>query len=611
MGEVYLAEDTRLHRKVAIKLLLPKSASDEQARKRLIREARTAAQLDHPNICAIHEVADDASFIVMQYIEGETLAATIRTKRLELRESLDIVIQILTALSEAHAQGIIHRDIKPQNIIITPRGQVKVLDFGLAKTVYQKRPIESEAETESILTETGMVVGTVGYMSPEQAKGADLDVRSDLFSVGALLYECVTGRPAFNGNNLIDICAQVIHIDPPAPSRANPSAPLELDTIVLKALAKEADARYETAGEFLADLSQFRDRFEAVAPKPITLDARTSRVSVLNTIFTVVRNRHSLAATIVVLVIAVLSFLVSSRVWRRAAHQAPQEAKRWYYIGTNALRDGAYYQASNALERATSVDDKFALAHARLADAWTELDYRDRAKDELLRVSALVPDRSALPELDALYLKAITDTVNREFPAAVDSYRQIVQRVPESESAFAYVDLGRAYEKNEEIENAIASYVEAIHRDPLYASAFLRLGTLRGRKDGLDSGNEALKVAENLYRTQQRFEGLTEVLYQRGSLLNSIDKLSEARAQLLEALKITETTSNEHQRIATLLQLSGLFAAEGNMVQAQQYASDAINLAGTHGIENLAARGLIDLGNAFFLRGNYGEAEKY
>jgi len=195
MGEVYLAEDTKLARKVAIKLLLPKSAGDEQDRKRLIREARAAAKLDHPNICAIHEVGEeaDANFIIMQYVEGETLARIIHKRHLELRESLDIAIQILSALSEAHSQDIIHRDIKPQNIIVTPRGQVKVLDFGLAKTVQRDQPVESDAETQSILTEAGMIVGTAGYMSPEQAKGAALDARSDLFSFGAVLYECVTG----------------------------------------------------------------------------------------------------------------------------------------------------------------------------------------------------------------------------------------------------------------------------------------------------------------------------------------------------------------------------------------------------------------------------------
>src|SRR5437867_9455420 len=167
MGEVYLAEDTQLGRRVAIKLLPPETISDEHARKRLLREARAAATLDHPNICSIHEVGEEEgrSFIVMQYVEGETLDFRMTRKPIELSESLSIAAQIADALAEAHSHGIIHRDIKPSNIMIAPRGQAKVMDFGLAKVVVT---VKSEAETQSLLTTPGAVVGTVPYMSPEQ-----------------------------------------------------------------------------------------------------------------------------------------------------------------------------------------------------------------------------------------------------------------------------------------------------------------------------------------------------------------------------------------------------------------------------------------------------------
>jgi len=199
MGEVYLAEDTKLNRKVAIKLLPPDSTADEQARKRLIREAQAAARLDHPNICAVHEVgeADGHSFIVMQHVEGETLAARLERQPLDLREALNIATQVADALAEAHSRGIIHRDIKPQNTMITASGQVKVLDFGLARVVREPDLLKSEAETQSLLTEPGMIVGTVAYMSPEQAAGKTVDARSDIFSFGAVLYEMMTGQRAF------------------------------------------------------------------------------------------------------------------------------------------------------------------------------------------------------------------------------------------------------------------------------------------------------------------------------------------------------------------------------------------------------------------------------
>ncbi|MEK6324033.1 MAG: serine/threonine-protein kinase, partial [Acidobacteriota bacterium] len=199
MGEVYLAQDTKLDRKVAIKFLPPESMADEQAKKRLLREAQAAATLDHPNVCAIHEVGeeDGRSFIVMQYVEGETLGNLIQHKPLELRESLDIAVQVADALTEAHSQGIIHRDIKPQNIMITARGQVKVMDFGLAKVVAERGRFESDAETQSLLTEPGMIVGTVPYMSPEQVRGEALDARSDIFSLGSVLYEIASGHQPF------------------------------------------------------------------------------------------------------------------------------------------------------------------------------------------------------------------------------------------------------------------------------------------------------------------------------------------------------------------------------------------------------------------------------
>jgi len=170
MGEVYLAEDTKLDRKVAIKFLPSEVSADEHAKKRLMREAQAAAKLDHPNICAVHEVGevDSRSFIVMQHVEGETLAARLERQPLDLRDALNFATQVADALAEAHSHGIIHRDIKPQNMMITPRGQVKVLDFGLARVVREQDLLKSEAETQSLLTEPGMIIGTVAYMSPSR-----------------------------------------------------------------------------------------------------------------------------------------------------------------------------------------------------------------------------------------------------------------------------------------------------------------------------------------------------------------------------------------------------------------------------------------------------------
>ncbi|HEY7911178.1 MAG TPA: serine/threonine-protein kinase, partial [Blastocatellia bacterium] len=213
MGEAYLAEDQSLDRKVAIKLLPPDSVADQRARRRLIKEAKAAARLDHPNICSIYEVAeeDGTTFIVMQYIEGETLASRIKRGPLELREALDIATQTADALAEAHSRGIIHRDIKPANIMITSRSQVKVMDFGLAKVTARQDAFDSQARTESLLTDPGVMVGTVPYMSPEQVAGKQVDARSDIFSFGALLYEMATGQRAFRGDSQMGILAAILN----------------------------------------------------------------------------------------------------------------------------------------------------------------------------------------------------------------------------------------------------------------------------------------------------------------------------------------------------------------------------------------------------------------
>ena len=197
MGEVYLADDTRLKRQVAIKVIAADLDGNEQASRRLIREAQAVAALDHPNICSIYEVGehDGRAFIVMQHVEGETLSARVKRGPLAVSEVLGIAIPVADGLAEAHARGIVHRDIKPQNIMLTPRGQVKILDFGLAKAAPDDNLVG--AETRSLLTQAGAIVGTAPYMSPEQVKGEALDARGDIFSFGAVVYELLTTQCLF------------------------------------------------------------------------------------------------------------------------------------------------------------------------------------------------------------------------------------------------------------------------------------------------------------------------------------------------------------------------------------------------------------------------------
>jgi eukaryotic-like serine/threonine-protein kinase len=286
MGEVYLADDTQLGRRVALKVLPPEREQDLLAQRRLVREAQAAATLDHPHICAVYEVgeADGRQYIAMQYVEGETLDSRMRRSPLDLRDMLGIAVQIADALGEAHRHGILHRDIKPANIMITARGDAKVMDFGLAKHAVADG---DAAETASALSRLGEIYGTTAYMSPEQARGQPVDARTDLFSMGALLYEMVAGQRPFQGSSAVAIVAAILTSEPAPLAGFAPNAPAELERIISKLLKKSPDNRYQTANDLLIDLrtlkeeQEFQARLErtplpaAQPPDPQPLERRT------------------------------------------------------------------------------------------------------------------------------------------------------------------------------------------------------------------------------------------------------------------------------------------------------------------------------------------------
>jgi len=480
MGVVYLAEDTRLDRKVAIKFLPAEVATDERAKQRLLREAKTAATLDHPNICSIYEVGeeDSHSFIVLQYIEGETLAARLKRQLPDLREALAIATQVADALNEAHGRGIIHRDIKPENIMLTTRNQVKVLDFGLAKMVRDSSVMG--ADTASMLSIPGMVMGTVPYMSPEQVRGEELDCRSDIFSFGTVLYELLSGRRPFEAKSSAEVISAILTTEPPPISRSSlgHSGSGE-EQLIRKCLEKDAALRYQTMGDLIPDLQQIRREYETgqvtprsatttVKPKAITGDkGGRFRVSRLGLVLT------SLALVLAAAGVWFFSF--------RSLKRTPAPA----FMSSNPVAYDAYMRgkvnvgsenpdnnnaAIKLFEQSVAADPNFAAAYAELARAYTiKARYSGTAAEkQKLYEDAEVDVEKALaidPNLAEGHFARglILWTPYKRFPheQAIQSYRRAIELNPNFDEAhhqlgFIYLHIGLLDKAQQEIEKALA-----------------------------------------------------------------------------------------------------------------------------------------------------------
>jgi tetratricopeptide (TPR) repeat protein len=607
MGVVYVAEDTRLGRRVAIKI--PHAGKDESHyRSRFLREARAVSKLSHRNIAAVYDLGetdDGQLYIVMELVSGQTLGDVLAGPGLSVARAVEVIREVADALSEAHSHGIIHRDVKPSNVIISDRGEVKVLDFGLAKQL-DEDGTKSRALSEH--TRSDVVIGTPLYLSPEQARGAKVDPRSDLFALGALLYECVSGRPAFAGANVIEIGAQVLHFDPPPPSRFNPRVTAEVDRLVKRALAKKPEDRFQNAKEFSDELTRVRARIpdsDSTRTRRLAGVESLARSSAFITMAETLRRPRFSPLTVIGAVAALaLVALVLYFALRPTVHTPKPEVVALYEQGVDAMREGGYFRATDLLKKAVAADAEYVLAHARLAEAWTELDYLDRAKDEML-IATTLPDRGALTREDALYFDAVSATIKRKYPEAVKNYEELVRLKADPQRL---VDLGRAYVKNDEAPKAVEAFTKAAASADSYAVAWLSLGTQHARTKNLPAATTAFDRAERLYVAVGNREGEAEVHYQRGRLLVEQGKKADARRELQQALDIARSTGNIYQQVQAMLQLAYI---PEDLEQAEAYANEAVKLAESRGMPNLAARGYIDLGAQYLGHGLYDEAARF
>ena len=307
MGEVYLARDERLKRKLALKLLPQQFTRDADRVRRFEREARAASALNHPNIITIYEIGETAGtyFIAAEYVEGQTLRQLIERGKLRVKEAIDICSQVADALDAAHAAGLVHRDIKPENVMVRPDGYVKVVDFGLVKLTEQGMLEQRSNESEPDRTNPGTVLGTVAYMSPEQASGIEVDHRSDLFSLGVLMYELLTGVVPFKGNSTASILDAIIHHQPVPLASVVGEANAEAERIVNRALEKDRDLRFQTAGDFRAELKRFERELDSASIKPGVASSESKKIKPSGLVIT----RPVLAIAAAILILAALSLI--------------------------------------------------------------------------------------------------------------------------------------------------------------------------------------------------------------------------------------------------------------------------------------------------------------
>ena len=597
MGEVYEARDLELQMtRVALKVIRPSIADNPNALSRFKKEALLARTVSGRYVCRIHEFfvapignnADCNAFLTMEYLEGTTLSERIEaTGALPIPQAMEIAMQLCAALQSIHEAGVIHRDLKPRNIMLVPSmGTEKavVMDFGLAHAALS--PSETD---ETGNTEPGLIMGTPEYMAPEQFEGHEASPATDIYALGLVLYELVTGKQMFGGSS--PVAAAVHRGRRPEPlSSMRQGIPPVWDDIIAKCVEFDARSRYQSAGEVIRALQQHR--------YVIWRFPNGRRISIA---------RSGLAAMVlaVVVVVAIAAGFLLNYLF--SYHLRP-DVKEWYDQGANALREGTYFKATKAFAMAIQLDHKYPLTHARLAEAWTELDFTRDAEQEMLQATVVEP-QVTLSKLDRRYVDAIRTTLIHDYSAAAQDYEAILEVLPDGQKPEGMVDLGRAYEKAGRTKEALAKYEDAAKKKPNNPAPFVHIGILKSRLRDLAGAEIAFTEAEKLYKAGSNEEGIAEVDYQRGYAANERTAFAIARENLNKSLTIADEIGSMQLRVRTLSQLASVEYYSGHNDQAIAYAKQVIQLARDNGLEYWIADGWMRLGNAHMFNGHLSDAE--
>ncbi|MGC2661715.1 MAG: protein kinase, partial [Bryobacteraceae bacterium] len=594
MGEVFEARDLELDVFVALKTIRPEIAHDPKTLQRFKHEVHLARRIASPFICRIHElfviphdaVRNQLIFLTMELLEGLTLADHLLEQGpIPWRQAEAIVQQLCEGLKCIHEAGVVHRDLKSRNIMLVERNgmrQAVVMDFGLAWEATGKNDT-----TVLALTQSGAILGTPGYMAPEQFEGTEVSPATDIYALGVVLYEMVTASHPFDASTLVTAALKRAKF-PPKASSLQRGLPKRWDGVIERCLEYEAGLRYQSADECAS----------ALFNRPFSITQLPRHVSSISRRYTWA---VPLSAGLAIVCCALLFWALT-----HVTHEPPANAMRWYRLGVAALREGTYVKAERALNEAVRVDPTFALAHARLADAWAELDFTGKAEHEMLLASA--PDQR-LPELDREYREAVRATLMHDFSGAIRVYRQILDRSPPEDKANAYLDLGRAYEKNSQIDAALKAYSKARDLAPEYPAAYTRLGILESREGNVAQGEKDFASAERIYRTGSNFEGLAEVDYQRAYTATTNGQLTEARKAAQDSLGLAEQIPSIQLRIRALGRLSAIETANKHYDLALELANKAVALAQDSGNTYWAADALLRLGSVYLTERQYDVAE--